>query len=55
MTATSQVEAIRARLGRVERRLADHAARPLPTTLSDPDPGAEERWEAGQVLSLIHI
>ena len=31
MTATTQVEAIRERLGRVERRLADHAARPLPT------------------------
>ena len=30
MTATTGVEAIRARLGRVERRLADHAARPLP-------------------------
>ena len=53
MTATSQVEGIRARLGRVERRLADHAARPLPTTLADPDPGAEERWEAGQIWAHL--
>ncbi len=53
MTTTTQVEAIRARLGRVERRLADHAARPLPTALTDPDPGAEERWEAGQVWAHL--
>ena len=53
MTATTGVEAIRARLGRVERRLADHAARPLPATLTDPDPGAEERWEAGQVWAHL--
>ena len=53
MTATTQVEAIRERLGRVERRLADHAARPLPSTLTDPDPGAEERWEAGQVWAHL--
>src|SRR6187401_792044 len=53
MTATSTVEAIRQRLGRAERRLADHAARPLPTTLTDPDPGAEERWEAGQVWAHL--
>ena len=53
MTATTGVEAIRERLGRVERRLADHAARPLPATLTDPDPGAEERWEAGQVWAHL--
>ena len=53
MTATTGIEAIHQRLGRVERRLADHAARPLPTTLSDPDPGAEERWEAGQVRAHL--
>ncbi|HEX5579244.1 MAG TPA: pyridoxal-phosphate dependent enzyme [Candidatus Limnocylindria bacterium] len=53
MTAGSQVEAIHQRLGRAERRLADHAARPLPTTLADPDPGAEERWEAGQIWAHL--
>jgi threonine dehydratase len=37
------------RLARVERRLAEHAARPLPSGLTDPDEGATERWEAGQV------
>ena len=53
MMATTTVDAIRQRLGRAERRLADHAARPLPTTLTDPDPGAEERWEAGQVWAHL--
>jgi threonine dehydratase len=41
------------RLARVERRLAEHAARPLPSGLTDPDPGAEERWEAGQVWAHL--
>src|SRR5512132_4023768 len=41
------------RLGAVERRLAEHAARPLPTGLTDPDPGASERWEAGQVWAHL--
>jgi threonine dehydratase len=42
-----------ARMGVVARRLAEHAARPLPSGLSDPDPGAEERWEAGQVWAHL--
>lgn len=42
-----------ARLADAERRLAEHAAAPLPATLSDPDPGAEERWEAGQVWAHL--
>jgi threonine dehydratase len=42
-----------ARLGAVERRLAEHAARPLPSGLTDPDPGASERWEAGQVWAHL--
>jgi len=42
-----------ARLERVRRRLADHAARPLPSGLTDPDPGATERWEAGQVWAHL--
>jgi len=41
------------RLGAVERRLAEHAARPLPSGLTDPDPGASERWEAGQVWAHL--
>jgi threonine dehydratase len=41
------------RLGRVERRLAEHASQPLPSGLTDPDPGATERWEAGQVWAHL--
>lgn len=41
------------RLGRVERRLAEHAARPVPSGLTDPNPGATERWEAGQVWAHL--
>jgi hypothetical protein len=37
------------RLAAVERRLAEHAGRPAPTGLTDPDPGSDERWRAGQV------
>jgi threonine dehydratase len=43
----------RNRLDAVQRRLAEHAARPLPTGLADPDPGASERWEAGQVWAHL--
>jgi threonine dehydratase len=41
------------RLGAVQRRLVEHAARPLPSGLTDPDPGASERWEAGQVWAHL--
>jgi threonine dehydratase len=41
------------RLSAVQRRLAEHAARPLPAGLTDPDPGASERWEAGQVWAHL--
>jgi threonine dehydratase len=41
------------RLEAVERRLAEHAARPLPSGLTDPDAGASERWEAGQVWAHL--
>src|SRR5437867_11988221 len=50
---TPQVEAYLDRLAAVQRRLAEHAARPLPTGLTDPDPGASERWEAGQVWAHL--
>lgn len=41
------------RLARVERRLAEHAAREAPAGLTEPDPGAAERWEAGQVWAHL--
>lgn len=41
------------RIAVVQRRLADHAARPVPPGLTDPDPGASERWEAGQVWAHL--
>ena len=48
-TASSTLE----RLAAAQRRLAEHAARPLPPGLTDPDPGASERWEAGQVWAHL--
>lgn len=50
---TASVETLLSRLADAERRLAEHAAAPLPEGLSDPDPGAEERWEAGQVWAHL--
>lgn len=47
------VDGYLARLGLAERRLAEHAARPLPSGLTDPDPGASEQWEAGQVWAHL--
>ena len=47
------VDVALARLSAVQRRLAEHAARPLPAGLTDPDPGASERWEAGQVWAHL--
>jgi len=40
------------RLADAERRLAEHAAAPLPPGLTEPDPGGE-RWEAGQVWAHL--
>ena len=42
-----------ARLAAVEARLEAHARREPPAGLTDPDPGADERWEAGQVWAHI--
>lgn len=50
---SSAVESLLARLDEAERRLAEHAAAPLPTRLTEPDPGGEERWEAGQVWAHL--
>lgn len=50
---SASVDELIARLERAEARLAEHAARPLPPGLTDPDPGADERWEAGQVWAHL--
>lgn len=42
-----------ARLEVVERRLAEHAAGPVPSGLTEPDLGGEERWQAGQVWAHV--
>lgn len=42
-----------ARLDAVLTRLAAHAAAPVPTSLTDPDPATGERWTAGQVWGHI--
>ncbi|MDP8903754.1 MAG: hypothetical protein M3N29_00300 [Chloroflexota bacterium] len=47
---------LQARLAAVRRRLAqnaEHAEREPPTGLTDPDPGASERWEASQVWAHL--
>lgn len=41
------------RLQVVRRRLAEHAALGPPPGLTDPVPGEEERWEAGQVWAHL--
>ncbi len=50
---SAAVEALLARLADAERRLVEHAATPVPERLTEPDPGADERWEAGQVWAHI--
>jgi hypothetical protein len=50
---TASIDALIARMAAAEARLAEHAAAPLPSGLADPDPGAEERWEAGQVWAHL--
>ena len=50
---SASVDALLARLADAERRLAEHADAPLPSGLTDPDPGDHERWEAGQVWAHL--
>jgi hypothetical protein len=50
---SAAVDALLARLADAERRLAEHATAPVPSGLTEPDPGAEERWEAGQVWAHV--
>lgn len=49
----TDVESVLNRLADVEARLVAHAAAPLSSGLTDPDPGASERWEAGQVWAHL--
>ena len=50
---SASVDELIARMSEAERRLAEHADVPVPDGLTDPDPGTEERWEAGQVWAHI--
>ena len=50
---SAAVDSLLARLTDAERRLADHADRPLPPGLTEPDPDGDERWEAGQVWAHL--
>lgn len=50
---TASVDVVVARIAAAEARLAEHAAQPPPPGLTDPDPGGEERWEAGQVWAHL--
>ncbi len=49
----SDADALVARLADAERRLIDHAGAPVPAGQTDPDPGGDERWDAGQVWAHI--
>ena len=50
---TAAVDELLERLANAERRLVEHASRPVPPGLTEPDPGGEERWEAGQVWAHL--
>jgi DinB superfamily len=50
---SAAVDALVARMADAERRLVEHASAPVPSGLTEPDPGGEERWEAGQVWAHV--
>ena len=50
---SASVESLLARMAEGERRLAEHAASPIPEGLTDPDTLTDERWEAGQVWAHL--
>ena len=50
---SAAVDVLLARLADAERRLVELADAPIPPGLTDPDPGADERWEAGQVWAHL--
>ncbi len=52
-TRTDSPDRFAGRMAHAERRLAEHAERPIPSGLTDPDPGGIERWEAGQVWAHL--
>jgi len=50
---TASVDSLLDRMAAVERRLAEHAAAPVPSGLTEPDELGDERWEAGQVWAHL--
>lgn len=50
---SGDIDSLLARLSAAEARLVEHASGPIPSGLSDPDPGGTERWEAGQVWAHL--
>jgi hypothetical protein len=50
---SASVDSLLVRMADAERRLAEHAARPVPAGLTDPDDLNNERWEAGQVWAHL--
>lgn len=52
-SSESFAEALRLRLDAVEARLGSVAGADPPPGLTEPDPGGDERWEAGQVWSHV--
>jgi DinB superfamily len=50
---SAMVQSLISRMAEAESRLVARAAGPLPSGLSEPDPGGEERWEAGQVWAHL--
>lgn len=50
---SASIDNLIARMAEAERRLAEHAAAPVPDGLTDPDELTSERWEAGQVWAHV--
>jgi len=50
---SASADSLLARMADAERRLVEHADAALPSGLTEPDPGAQERWEAGQVWAHL--
>ncbi|HSK92476.1 MAG TPA: DinB family protein [Candidatus Angelobacter sp.] len=49
----ASIDSLIGRMAEAERRLAEHAAEPVPSGLTDPDELTSERWEAGQVWAHV--
>lgn len=50
---SASVDTLLTRMADAERRLAEHAAAPLPSGLTEPDELTSEQWEAGQVWAHL--